>query len=109
MFLISEHPHVHLHYVFIFDVPTFWTNGFTLPCFRESYFSVWYLVHLFPEFGANQIKKSLLDHLNDFMLPHILLDHFLFTSLVTKCDFYCTTLFSKLQFVAPHVKKMLFV
>ena len=68
-----------------------------------------YLSHLFPEFGANQIEKSVLDHFNGFLLPHILVDHFLFTSLVTKCDFYCAMLFSKLHFVAPHVKKMLFV
>jgi hypothetical protein len=31
-----------------------------------------YLSQLFPEFGANQIKKSVLDRLNDFILPYIL-------------------------------------
>ena len=64
-----------------------------------------YLSQLLPEFGTNRIKKSVLDRFNGFMLPHILWDHFLFTSLVTKCDFYRTTLFSELHFVAPHVKK----
>ena len=42
-------------------VPTYWINAFTLPLILENPIFP-YLLHLFPEFGANQIKKSVLDH-----------------------------------------------
>ncbi len=75
MFLMLEYPHVHLRYVFIFDVPTFWINAFTLYLALENPIFP-YLSQLFPEFGANRIEKSVLDCFNGFMLTHILWDHF---------------------------------
>ena len=70
MFLILEYPHVHLHYVFIFDLPTFWINAFTLPHFRESYFSI--PLATVPGIWR-QPNWTLLDRFNGFMLPRILL------------------------------------
>ena len=74
MFLMLEYPHVHLRYVFIFVVPTFWINAFTFLALENPIFP--YLSQLLPEFGAKRIEKSVLDRLNGFMLTHILWDHF---------------------------------
>ncbi len=81
---------------------------FTLPCVTDFYFVVPHA--LASGFWRQRNWKICTITISWFYLTsHHLWYHFLFTSLVTESDFYCTTLLSKVPFVAPQGEKLLFL
>ncbi len=89
LFVCFVYPHVHLHYVFDFDVPIYWITALSLHSVEQSRCA---RPHCrLPEFGQNRSKKTVHYPFSWFFMPDTFWNYCCVPYLWQTCTFHIHT------------------